>query len=106
MPGVIVSNEEGEESPLLGNDRHTLVIEEGSSLTKQIIQYLLAFIFVIGTGLIAWFVSQQSADNQPDPGGQKDVIEWKSQLIGWTSATLYCKSYVPGGVVNTKLIDR
>jgi len=94
VPGVVVSNEAGEESPLLQNVNQDGVSKAHPSLAKQIARYLLAFAFVIATGVVAWLASQQNTE-KPDTGRFKDVIEWRSQVIGWMSAVLYLGSRIP-----------
>ncbi|TDL23288.1 PQ-loop-domain-containing protein [Rickenella mellea] len=96
VPGVTVSNEAGEESPLLagrGSDGSGKAKHE-SSRTTQVLLYSLALGFVIATGVVAW---RASMNDRPDTGlpQEKDIIEWRSQLIGWTSALLYLGSRIP-----------
>jgi len=99
-PGVTVSNEAGEESPLLGAQ-----IAEGKrhdrAYVKATLQYLSALVFVVATGVVAWSVSSRGT-SEPDPRRPRDVIEWKSQLIGWTSAILYLGSRIPQILKNFK----
>jgi len=102
-PSVIVSNEEGEEAPLLG--AHREVVEqkaaEHPSRLKAFLQYLPALVFVITTGVVAWSVNQQRG-SKIDPTRPKDVIDWKSQVIGWTAAVLYLGSRIPQILKNFK----
>lgn len=90
-PTVTVSNENGEESPLLASEvsgrRKPSVHPSYAAAT---LRYLLAMAFVISTGIIAWLASQRGV-YQEVPKKAKDVIEWKSQVMGWTSALLYRK---------------
>jgi len=93
-PAVVLSNEAGEESPLLASEPGLRKTAEHSSYIKAALRYLLAFAFVVATGIIAWLI-QHNQDSDPDPRKIKDVIEWRSQVIGWTSALLYLGSRVP-----------
>jgi len=63
------------------------------------LRYLLALIFVIATGVIAWLISQDE-DSEPDPRRERDAIEWKSQVLGWTSAFLYLGARIPQIIKN------
>lgn len=91
-PGVIVSDESGEESPLL-----TPIVPESlkhpepeQSLTSRTVQYAFALAFVIGTGVVAGYISEHYRNE--DGGPEKEVLlEWKSQALGWASAVLYCE---------------
>lgn len=92
-----LENDPGEDSPLLRSQTASNELKESSNKSswKAIMQYASAFAFVILTGIVAWLVSQRGANTdtgpEPDPRRPKDVIEWKSQVIGWTSAVLYRK---------------
>jgi solute carrier family 66 (lysosomal lysine-arginine transporter), member 1 len=80
----------GEESPLLqesirehGDKRHV-------SAKKLFIRYTAAVCFVVGTGVVAWWMS--------NGGEELDVSkpqEWRVQLMGWTSAILYRQFVFP-----------
>lgn len=41
-------------------------------------------------GVVAWVISKkvQGIDVEPRP---EEIVEWKSQLMGYASAMLYCK---------------
>ncbi|KAL7413455.1 PQ loop repeat-domain-containing protein [Mrakia frigida] len=59
--------------------------------------YLLAFGLVISTGVIAWLLNNkggaQPGGGESEKGG--DVLEWRSQSLGWISAVTYIGSRVP-----------
>ena len=99
-------NEEStrEETPLLNGqtqerkERKTTARRLLNALSSSgFIRYLLALTFVFSTGIVAWLVSRviqgnsNGSGNDNEDGRPKDVIEWKSQVIGWTSAVLYRK---------------
>lgn len=50
-------------------------------------QYFYATMFVLMTGLASWYMGPNHKD-QPE-SGQDVPLEWKSQVLGWTSAVLY-----------------
>ncbi|KLO15987.1 PQ-loop-domain-containing protein, partial [Schizopora paradoxa] len=94
-PAVTVSNEHGEESPLLTSEiANRRKSSSHPSYAAATLRYLLAFTFVICTGIIAWLASQRG-NYEEEPKKAIDVIEWKSQVIGWTSAILYLGSRIP-----------
>jgi hypothetical protein len=61
--------------------------------------YLASLGFVIGVGIIAWIVAQDTERGagvgigmvQEEGREEEDIIEWKSQSMGWLSAVLYCE---------------
>lgn len=108
-PGVVLSNEHGEEAPLLGpRIPETTGQKEPRPQTSHYLQaslrYLALLTFVITTGVVAWVISQHEGGRTPeDPSSRpKDVIEWRSQAIGWTSALLYLGSRIPQILKNFK----
>lgn len=57
---------------------------------------LLLFVFASGVG--AWYLSDSPDDvSIPEkPGmGEEVELEWRGQVLGWTSAVLYLGSRVP-----------
>ena len=105
-PGVVLSNENGEEAPLLGarlpeTTGRKEPRQDTHSYLKATLQYTALFAFVITTGIVAWLVSRHEETRSPEDPSHRptDVIEWRSQAIGWTSACLYRKfmvSFSPG----------
>ncbi|KAL5482435.1 RTC2 [Sanghuangporus weigelae] len=121
-PQVILQTENGEQAPLLGSRSPSSVssrkapgpgdseaqTNETDGFWKAALRYALAMLFVIGVGMAAWFVGRrhhqgEGADPGSEEGGrEKDVVEWKSQVIGWTSAVLYLGSRIPQILKNFK----
>ncbi|KAI5123115.1 hypothetical protein M0805_001471 [Coniferiporia weirii] len=104
-PGVIVSNEAGEEASLLGARAPETVREtkRGRRYGRAALLYTAAVVFIIATGLAAWIVDRNESDGaDAEPRGPKDVIEWKSQVVGWSSAVLYLGSRIPQILKNFK----
>ncbi|KAG8874908.1 hypothetical protein FRB97_005540 [Tulasnella sp. 331] len=68
--------------------------------------YFYAALFVSLTGVVAFVVNRaEETPNPTDPthgGSNEDIIEWKSQLFGWSSALLYCGSRIPQIIKNAK----
>lgn len=97
-PNVVLSTENGEEAPLLVRSPSATseTREKKSKFGSAALRYILAFIFVIATGIVAWLVTRDmKGDGNSSGDRQKDVIEWRSQVIGWTSAVLYLGSRIP-----------
>ena len=82
-----------ESAPLLagGDGGNEGIEKEASSLRRDVLQYTGAVVFVVAAGVIAWAVSTQveTGDDVPPTKGGEEVIEWRSQVMGWISAILY-----------------
>lgn len=61
------------------------------SVTTQCIAYGAALAFVLVTGVAAWAIDERMHRGQSREGPE-EVMEWKSQVLGWISAVLYCTS--------------
>jgi hypothetical protein len=98
VPTVAVVNEAGEQTPLLhppNGEANTKADFKKPSDLKAATQYLLCLAFVVAAGITAWSISRHySVGEDPDAPAKKPkvVLEWKSQVIGWMSAVLYCES--------------
>jgi hypothetical protein len=118
-----------EEEPLIAKDH---VIHDVPSPMPAYIQYPLLTILVIATGFFAWYLqSLPVTPGEPNRGAggpvghrhhrrphkshgvlalldthhplpDKVELEWRSQVLGWSSAVLYLGSRVPQIVHNTK----
>lgn len=91
-PAVVISDEAGESVPLLA-ERASHSEKKGRVSYRTVLLYASALTFVVATGTIAWLLSrsQNQSDEPPTSTTPKDVIEWRSQILGWSSALLYCK---------------
>lgn len=90
-PAVVVSDENGELEPLLERASHSE--KKGGTSYRAALLYACALAFVVATGIIAWLLSRsQNESDEPPASTPKDVIEWRSQALGWASALLYRKS--------------
>ncbi|EJC98486.1 PQ-loop-domain-containing protein [Fomitiporia mediterranea MF3/22] len=131
-PRVVLHTEDRERAPLLGSrvyeddctSQKTTASTAGEGKNEDkwygraALRYLLALLFVFGVGTAAWGISWRYGVGVGDGGGgghegagagrgagparEKDVIEWRSQVIGWTSAVLYLGSRIPQILKNTK----
>ncbi|QRV77695.1 PQ-loop repeat-containing protein 1 [Ceratobasidium sp. AG-Ba] len=94
-----------EHSPLLrdrppNTSASVKTIEEYAheTLARRILHYVLLFGFVIGTGVAAWAINRWIRPHdgtEPVPPREDEVIEWKSQLLGYASAICYLGSRIP-----------
>ncbi|KAG8928121.1 hypothetical protein FRC02_007357 [Tulasnella sp. 418] len=53
------------------------------------VQYCLAFLFIVGTGFAAWYINHP---REPVTDAPEEILEWKSQVLGWISAVSYSTS--------------
>ena len=62
------------------------------------LEYPLLMIFILLSGVVAWYLSDSPDENsvpeKPGKGGDVE-LEWRSQVLGWMSAVLYLGSRVP-----------
>ncbi|KAG0700109.1 PQ-loop-domain-containing protein [Suillus ampliporus] len=73
------------------------------SVTRIFVRYLAAVAFVSAAGVAAYFISNwlPNDDTSPfHPNNKK--LDWKIQVIGWTSATAYLGARLPQIVKNFK----
>ena len=81
-----------ESAPLLagGNEIAEEREKGATSLRRELLHYAGAIAFVVAAGVIAWAVSTQvdTGDDVPPTKGGEEVIEWRSQVMGWISAVL------------------
>jgi hypothetical protein len=63
-------------------------IGQTRSALREVVIWAGILTFVLGTGALSWAVDQYIHQDQPrEP--PKEVFEWKSQVLGWISATCY-----------------
>lgn len=76
-----------EASPLLPGDGHS-EIPTKKSMSKDTLKFATALLFVFGVGLAAWAVDRYIHRDSPR-SKPEEVIEWRSQVLGWISAALF-----------------
>ncbi|KAI0662085.1 PQ-loop-domain-containing protein [Cubamyces menziesii] len=86
-----------EESPLLPGDGRAEVSTK-KSMSKDTLKFVSALLFVFGVGLAAWAVDRHIHRGMPRTRPE-EVIEWRSQLLGWISAALFLGARIPQIVV-------
>ncbi|CAE6458497.1 unnamed protein product [Rhizoctonia solani] len=94
-----------EHSPLLrdqpsNNSASARTVEDYAhdTFTRRAWRYALLFSFVIGTGVAAWAINRLAHSkhgSEPVPPREDEVIEWRSQALGYASAILYIGSRIP-----------
>ncbi|KAI0917204.1 hypothetical protein AcW1_007541 [Taiwanofungus camphoratus] len=88
-----------EARPLLaGNDEHRQGRPKPSVL-HEFARYSGALLFVFAVGLVAWivdgYIHKDKPQSKPD-----EVLEWKSQVLGWISAVMFLGARVPQIIKN------
>ncbi|KAI0304273.1 hypothetical protein B0F90DRAFT_1809142 [Multifurca ochricompacta] len=95
---VHLDGDTGEVTPLL---TPVLVYKnrKRTSLKRHVLEYVGMVLCLIVAGVVAWAISTkiQGIDSRPE-----EVVEWKSQLMGYTSAMLYVGSRIPQILKNFK----
>jgi len=99
-PAVVVSDEAGESVPLLAE--RAVHLQKKERVSYRAILYASAITFVAATGVVAWLLSRSQSRSDEPPTPSKDVIEWRSQILGWASALLYLGSRIPQILKNFK----
>ncbi|KAF8746600.1 PQ-loop protein, partial [Rhizoctonia solani] len=64
------------------------------TFSRRALRYALLFGFVIGTGVVAWAINRlvhPRDGSEPIPPREDEVLEWRSQVLGYASAILYSK---------------
>ncbi|KAG9096498.1 hypothetical protein FRC06_008605, partial [Ceratobasidium sp. 370] len=94
-----------EHSPLLRNQppnnlasAKTVERDAHDTLVRRTLRYVLLFGFVIGTGVAAWGINRlvRSKDGPGSvPPSEHEIIEWKSQLLGYASAICFIGARIP-----------
>ena len=90
---IIQGSEDVEEAtPLLTSSIDVQQTEKERSLKRHVLEYVGMIHCLVVAGIVAWAVSKkvQGIDAEPRPD---EVVEWKSQLMGYASAILYCKQF-------------
>lgn len=81
---------DGEITPLFTSSNDVQETEKERSLKRHVLEYIGWILCLVVAGIVAWAVSKkvQGIDAEPRP---EEIVEWKSQLMGYASAMLYCK---------------
>ncbi len=87
------AEEDEEATPLLTSSNYDKETEKERSLKRHVLEYIGMIHCLVVAGIVAWAVSKkvQGGDAEPRP---EEIVEWKSQLMGYASAALYCKKFL------------
>lgn len=80
-----------EETALLReNSRESSQEKTKKPILREFAKYAGALAFVFVVGIAAWAVDEYIHQGvlRPGPG---EILEWKSQVLGWVGATMFCK---------------
>ncbi|EIW59688.1 PQ-loop-domain-containing protein [Trametes versicolor FP-101664 SS1] len=88
----------GEASPLLPGGTGSEVPAR-RSMSKDTLKFASALLFVFAVGVAAWAVDKHVHRDSPR-SKPEEVIEWRSQVLGWISAALFLGARVPQIVKN------
>jgi len=83
-----------EDTPLLGNNT-TEPSQNKVPTVVLVLRYAAALIFVFATGVLAWWISNNTDKIEEPPKLPSATVQWTIQILGWTSAVLYLGSRVP-----------
>jgi len=95
-PKAHLVEDTGEATPLLSSSSGAHVSEKKRSLKRHVLEYVGMILCLVGAGIVAWAINEKvqgvGGDEEPRP---EEVVEWKSQLMGYCSAMLYLGSRIP-----------
>lgn len=89
-----------EEAPLLGGNERDSEAEHGLSASNEFAKYAGALVFVFASGITAWAVDEFIHKGQARSKPQEEVVEWRSQALGWFSAVMYLGARIPQIIKN------
>ncbi|KAH9983338.1 PQ-loop-domain-containing protein, partial [Russula compacta] len=84
----------GEATPLLTSNNDVQDSEKKRSLKRHVLEYVGMIHCLVVAGIVAWVINKkvQGVDDEPRP---EEIVEWKSQVMGYASAILYLGSRIP-----------
>jgi len=95
---VTMSAQNSESTPLLA--QKDAYLSASHWRYTKVLGYIASTMFVLIVGIVAWIMAENPGKGIDE--GEQDIIEWKSQLFGYLSASLYLASRVPQIVKNQK----
>ena len=81
-----------EATPLLTSSNYGKETEKERSLKRHVLEYIGMIHCLVVAGIVAWAVSKKVQGG--DEGRPEEIVEWKSQLMGYASAMLYGKHFL------------
>lgn len=79
-----------EETALLAGSREDSREKTKMSIFTEFLKYAGALVFVFIVGIAAWGVDEYIHRGVPR-SKPSEKLEWKSQVLGWISAAMFCK---------------
>jgi solute carrier family 66 (lysosomal lysine-arginine transporter), member 1 len=92
-PEVRPNGDIGEATPLLTSSNDAQESEKERSLKRHVLEYVGIILSLVVAGIVAWAISEKvqgTDDGEPRP---EEIVEWRSQLMGYCSAMLYSKRH-------------
>ncbi|KAF9077710.1 PQ loop repeat-domain-containing protein [Rhodocollybia butyracea] len=96
----VTTSLEDEETPLLISG-HSRRKDEVTPKKTIALQYASAMVFVVVTGLLAWWISSSIEVEEKPPLRHSTSMAWIIQSLGWTSAVCYLGSRIPQIIKNS-----
>jgi hypothetical protein len=93
-PEVCPDGDIEEATPLLTSSNDGQESEKERSLKRHVLEYVGMVLCLIVAGAVAWTINEKVQgvnDGEPWP---EEILEWKSQLMGYASAMLYSKHLI------------
>jgi len=84
----------GESTPLLSSGNDVEETEKERSLKRHVLEYVGIIHCLVVAGIVAWAISKK-VQGIDDEGRAEEIVEWKSQMMGYASAMLYVGSRIP-----------
>ncbi|KAH9936153.1 PQ-loop-domain-containing protein [Fomitopsis serialis] len=88
-----------ERTPLLTHNGNAAEASVKPSIIRNFTKYAGALCFVFVVGIAAWAVDEHIHQDQASPN-RDEVVEWRSQVLGWISAAMFLGARVPQIVKN------
>ena len=85
--------DEEEATPLLTSSNYGKETEKERSLKRHVLEYIGMILCLVVAGIVAWAVSKKVQGGDVE-GRPEEMVEWKSQLMGYASAMLYGKLFL------------
>jgi len=82
-----------EATPLLTSSNCDKETEKERSLKRHVVEYTGMIHCLVVAGVVAWAVSKKVQGSDAE-GRAEEIVEWKSQLMGYASAILYGKHFL------------
>jgi hypothetical protein len=79
-----------EATPLVTSSNYDKETEKERSLKRHVLEYIGMIHCLVVAGVVAWAVSKKVQGSDTE-GRAEEIVEWKSQLMGYASAMLYGK---------------